>query len=216
MGKLIDLTGQTFGRLTVIERSGTGNTGQAQWKCLCECGKETIVLGDNLRRGKQVSCGCYHSEIMFKHGATVGEKKTQEYVIWCEMKRRCTDNNAEYYKDYGGRGIKVCERWTNSFENFFEDMGKRPSKRHSIDRIYNDGDYEPGNCRWATQSQQSINSRIRSTNKSGYKGITWEARRNSWLAKITINYKSIHLGNFKNLEDAIDARIKAELRYHKK
>lgn len=216
MGKFIDLTNNKFGRLLVIERVWAGNSGQALWKCSCDCGKETNILGDNLRRGKQISCGCYLAERRTTHGATVGGKRSLEYQSWSEMRRRCSDTKTDYYEDYGGRGIAVCERWVHSFENFLEDMGKRPSRRHSIDRIYNDGDYEPSNCRWSTGSEQMMNQRLRSTNTSGYKGITWEARRNSWLAKITLNYKSIHLGNFENIEDAIKARKQAEIRYHNK
>lgn len=215
VGKFIDLKGNRFDRLLVIERSGTGNTGQALWKCLCDCGKEANVLSDNLKRGKQRSCGCLLIESRITHGATSGGK-TEEYKVWQEMRRRCNDEKSNNYHLYGGRGIKVCERWENSFENFLEDMGKRTSPRHSIDRIFNDEDYKPGNCRWATGSEQSINQRIRKTNTSGYKGVSWEARRNSWLAKITLNYKSIHLGNFENIEDAIKARKQAEIRYHNK
>ena len=213
MGKFIDLTGQKFERLLVIERSGTGSTGQAIWKCKCDCGKEVNVLSDNIKRGYTVSCGCYHAEKMIKHGHTKG-KKTVEYIAWESMKRRCSDENHPEYHHYGGKGITVCERWIHSFENFLEDMGKKTSKNHSLDRIFGNGNYEPSNCRWATGSQQSINQKIRNTNTSGHKGISWEKRRGSWIAKITINYKSIHLGQFDNIEDAIEARRKAEIKYH--
>lgn len=216
MGAFIDLTGQAFGRLTVVRRAGTGNTGQSNWECLCECGKTANVLSDNLRRGKQVSCGCYHLETITTHGHSRKGKITPEYRAWQGMKRRCTDVNHEDYVNYGGRGITVCEQWESSFETFLEDMGKKPSKRHSIDRIFTDGNYEPSNCRWSTHSEQTINQRLRKTNTSGHKGITWETRRNKWLAKITLNRKSIHLGNFEKIEDAIEARNKAEIKYHKK
>lgn len=216
MGAFIDLKGKRFERLLVLERNGTGNTGQAIWKCLCDCGKEVNVLSDNLKRGKQVSCGCFHKEKISKHGATVNGIKSAEYKVWQEMRRRCADVHSKNYHLYGGRGIKVCDRWLNSFENFLEDMGKRTSPKHSIDRIFNNEDYKPGNCRWATGSEQSINQRIRNTNTSGHKGVSWENRRKKWIAKITLNYKSIHLGTFDNIDDAIFARKQAEIRYHNK
>jgi hypothetical protein len=214
MGKFIDLTGQIFGRLTVIERNLETDSKRTPWKCRCECGKETIVLGDNLRRGRQVSCGCYHAEKQLKHGATVGGVKSSEYKVWQEMMRRCNNKKSQYYKYYGGRGVIVCERWLNGFENFIEDMGKRPSPKHSIDRINANGNYEPNNCRWATGSQQAVNQRIRNTNKSGHKGVSWDKRKQSWLATITVNYKRIHLGNFKDIKDAIEERKQAETKYH--
>jgi hypothetical protein len=214
VGKFIDLTNQRFGRLLAMERNGTGNTGQANWKCLCDCGKVTNVLGDNLRRGLQVSCGCFHLEKITTHGATKGSKKSIEYKIWQEMRRRCADVHSESFQFYGARGITVCDRWLNSFENFFDDMGKRPSPRHSIDRIYNDDGYSPSNCRWATGTQQSINQRMRKTNKSGYKGVNWSEKRQLWESRITLNYKMIYLGGFKSIEEAAEARKKAEIRYH--
>lgn len=216
MGKFIDLTGQRFGRLLVTKRNGTGNTGQAVWLCSCDCGKEANVLMDNLRRGKQVSCGCYHLETITTHGATTGKVKTAEYKVWQEMRRRCYDENGAHYKDYGGRGITVCDRWINSFENFLGDMGKRTSSKHSIDRIHNDGDYEPSNCHWATGGEQANNQRMKNTNTSGHKGVSWDKAKNRWIAKIIINYKPIHLGTFKTIEEAVEAREKAEIRYHNK
>lgn len=154
--KLIDLRGQKFGRLLITEFVGRIK-GKTKWKAICDCGNETIVSTSDLRSNNTKSCGCYVLESRIKHGHSRNHKITPEYSVWISMKGRCYNKNEKEYKYYGGRGIIVCDRWLERFDNFFDDMGVRPSKKHSIDRINNDGNYEPSNCRWATTKEQSRN-----------------------------------------------------------
>ena len=161
-----DLTGQKFGRLTVIEFSRIADGGEAVWKCKCFCGAISFVLGSAIRSGSTKSCGCFRLEILrrkgknFKHGHTIGGR-SPEYKAWANLVYRCGNKNSTDYARYGGRGISVCKRWRDSFEAFLQDMGRRPSPELSIDRINNNGNYSKRNCRWATRSQQQLNQRRR-------------------------------------------------------
>lgn len=205
MSALIDLTGRVFGRLTVIRRHGSvgNNTG---WECLCSCGNTRTISRENLRVGRTKSCGCLRKDLMTTHGLS----KHDGYNSWSDMIKRCTYKDMPVYRYYGGRGVKVCERWM-SLENFLSDMGPRPSKRHSIDRIDNDGDYEPSNCRWATQTQQNRNRRARSLSISGINGVIWN--RGKWLVNIGVNYKQINLGRTDDFFEACCLRKSAENKY---
>lgn len=151
----VDHTGKKFGRLTVIEYSHT-NGKRSMWRCLCDCGNEKIVNGHELACGDTKSCGCIRGQSNITHGDSRG-KKTKEYRTWTGIITRCYNINHHKYPSYGGRGIVMCDRWRNSYENFLSDMGRAPSPKHSIDRPNVNGNYEPGNCRWATDAEQCEN-----------------------------------------------------------
>ena len=157
-----DLTGKRFSRLLVVSYVGKSahKRPKTSWLCICDCGKETVVISGTLNNGTTRSCGCLkdemHIERIYKHGSAY----TSEYRIWQDMKSRCLNPNSESYKYYGGRHpnpITICERWQNNFQVFLADVGRRPSLKHSLDRIDNLRGYEPGNVRWATSIQQMRN-----------------------------------------------------------
>lgn len=162
-----DLTGRRFGSLVALEREGATRWGTPLWRCRCDCGTEKLVASHNLLGGSTKSCGCRQGEHrpFVKHGAARRKSITAEYRIWQHVRSRCNDSGSDSWKWYGGRGISVCTRW-DSFEAFLADMGPRPSPLHSIDRKDNDGNYEPGNCRWTTSGVQLANQRKRGISRA--------------------------------------------------
>ena len=158
MPKLIDLTGKRFGKLVVIKISRKDNNRQYYWICQCDCGNTKEVLGNNIKRELTTSCGCIHKEMMRKnkYGLTHNMTGTVEHKAWDSMKQRCNNPNNH---NYGKRGIVVCNRWLTSFENFYEDMGSKPGQKYTLERINNNGNYEPSNCKWATTLEQNRNMR---------------------------------------------------------
>lgn len=153
MPRLINLVGRRFGRLLVVERDPPH-----KWVCKCDCGSVVRVFSQNLRRDHTQSCGCIARMVGFAVKTIHGQTSTPEFHTWSHIRQRCENPSNRRYAYYGGRGITVCERW-HSFEMFMEDMGPRPSPGHSIERIDNSKGYEPGNCIWATRSQQMRNTR---------------------------------------------------------
>ena len=159
MRKRLDLTGQRFERWTVVAFSRVDQHGNTCWLCRCDCGEQKLVRGSDLRRGSTNSCGCLQREISARHGHVHGGSLSREYHSWHMMIQRCTNPKAPNVKYYGGRGIMLCSRWLQ-FENFLADMGRKPSTLYSLDRFpNNDGNYKPGNCRWATRKEQRENQR---------------------------------------------------------
>ena len=188
---LIDLVGQRFGRYLVISRA-ENKCGKTHWNCMCDCGKSKSVYAGSLRAGTSTSCGCQRDEETsrrnFKHGVAAGCHAAQPprtYNCWRNMKARCQNPKNPKYPVYGGRGITVCESW-QTFANFYADMGDCPAK-HSIDRIDNDGNYEPSNCRWATDGQQG-------SNKSTNTNLTFNGKTmtvSEWAREIGIHHTTI-------------------------
>lgn len=152
-----NLLGMRFGRLVVIRRSGTRKA-FALWECQCDCGNLCDIRSDSLKTTTR-SCGCIAVETSTVHGDASGGKVSTEYRSWASAINRCSNPENNAWADYGGRGITVCERWRSSFPAFLEDMGRKPTPRHSIDRVDSDKGYEPGNCRWATKKEQANNRR---------------------------------------------------------
>ena len=193
---------QRFGRLIVKEIIFEGK--KCICKCVCDCGKVKDIYKNNLIWGRTKSCGCLRKELMSKRATKHGMSSKKVYVSWYRMLRRCYVISDIGYKDYGNRGIKVCERW-HKLENFYEDMGDRP-KGKTLARINNEGNYELNNCRWADLSIQNRNQRTRKDNTSGIKGVNLHKRMNRWVVRVQRYGKRITLGYFKTKEEAIQTR----------
>jgi hypothetical protein len=203
--------GQRYGQLLAIEfvecvkREGVKRCRSLKlWRFRCDCGNSTVIPETFARSGNTTSCGCQRLRGMWKHGHAGERKLSAEYRSWSAMRQRCFNVKGVGYKDYGERGITVCDRWRHSFENFLADMGPRPSPKHSLDRFPNqNGDYEPGNCRWATASEQS-------RNKRNTKIVEFDGRRLCLIdacRKAKVDYTTVakRLRDGWNLEEAVSA-----------
>jgi hypothetical protein len=201
MGRLVDLTGVRFGRLTVVGRCESNKSRHISWDCVCDCGSGVTVFGDNLNRGHTKSCGCLRVDTSRTHGMY----GTRTYRTWNMMKQRCTNPGNTSYKSYGGRGIKICDKWLTSFEDFHKDMGDRPEGM-SLDRVDNNGGYCKENCKWSTPKEQASNRRMQSNNKSGVTGVSWDNSYGRWVA----SYKGKFLVGTDSFEEACRVRSEAE------
>jgi len=217
-GKLKNLEGQQFEELTVLSRFGSTPTNKATWLCKCSCGKSCIAVGSYMADGRKVSCGCLgraqNSLKHTKHGQATARATSRVYHTWVGMVHRCTNSKSTVWKNYGGRGIKVCSAWLR-FENFYADMGDRPEGL-SLDRTDVNGNYEPGNCRWADKWTQARNKRVRKG--VGRRGTGIDTVHGShYRVRITIKGSLKHLGCFpltpEGLERAKAVRELAEFLY---
>lgn len=212
--KAIDLSGQKFNMLTAITMlPPKGPSRCVRYLCKCDCGSETIVPSSPLRSGATKSCGCLARKVRGDMNRTHGGAGATEYSAWLEMKKRCLNSKSKTFLYYGGRGIKVCAQWVNDFAQFLRDVGKKPTPQHSLDRINPNGDYEPHNCRWATKTEQSRNTRKHNQAKNGAPGILWRPHASNYEVRIIANGVHFYLGVFDNLFDACCARRSAENRY---
>lgn len=181
-----DLTGQVFDRLTVIGRDSKANS-EWRWLCLCKCGQSKIVRGSCLRNGVTRSCGCYRDEQTRAATSTHGKSNTREYRIWKQAKNRCFSPAVKGYDYYGARGITMCEDWKKDFAAFYRDMGPCPLGL-TLERINNDGHYEPGNCKWASRVEQARNTR--DATFVTHEGETLHLKE--WAERTGIQYKTLH------------------------
>lgn len=212
-----DLSGKVFGRLKVLRRvedveEPSGKL-RPMYECICSCGNLKNIRSSSLRSGATKSCGCLSVDTARKVSTTHGLSSSSTYRSYRHMLERCSNPKEAGFEDYGGRGITVCDRWVESFENFLEDMGVKP-ENHVIDRIDPDGNYCPNNCRWVDRNTSSYNTRMQKTNTTGRTGVYWFKRVSKWIAAIHYNNKQIHLGYFSEFRDAVKARESAEIKYY--
>lgn len=187
MPRFIDLTDQTFNRLTVLHRV-ENNKREARWECRCKCGNITIVTSFRLTSGRTKSCGCLQRELVGNMNKTHGLAGIPEYKIWIGIIQRCTDSNQKSFKNYGGRGITICKKWRNDFMAFYDDIGTKPTPKHTIERIDNNGNYEPSNCKWATCQENTNNKR----NNHFITINNWTLTIAQWARFVGIKWETLH------------------------
>lgn len=193
MSKALNLLGQRFGRLTVIEQAASRKLSPrhtvTMWVCKCDCGNLITTRSDSLRSGRTQSCGCFREERILSNKRIHGMSKERLYVTWANMKKRCFNPKGTEYNNYGGRGISVCEEWRNSFKSFYEwAMSNGYEENLTIERIDVNGNYEPSNCRWITRNEQSLN-------KTTSHYLTYDKKTQTikeWADEIGIKYDTLH------------------------
>ena len=207
MGKKLELTGERFGRLLVIRDSGKRAYGShVLWKCKCDCGVIKNIIGYSLTSGLTKSCGCYQKERVVETFTKHGLAGTKLHEVWHNIKKRCNNPELKDYKNYGERGITICDEWKNDFVAFYEFAIKNGWKESlRIDRIDNNGNYEPSNCRFITHRKNCLNRSFKPKG-SGYVGVSLSENRKSWRSRINIYGKEICFGTFKTKIAAVIAR----------
>lgn len=205
MGKFKDITGQRFGKLKVIEKVDKDKYGHTRWLCECDCGNKKIISGKSLRNGHTQSCGCYHKKQISKLNLKHGKSNLRIHKIWSNIKQRCFNENNLRYQYYGARGITICNEWKDDFMSFYNWAMMNGYKDNlSIDRIDVNGNYEPSNCRWATQSEQNANTRNRKNSTTGQRNIY--KFKNYFLVIIKYKNEIIFRKKFSSLDEAINER----------
>lgn len=209
--KFVDMLGKRYSRLIAIAKAKSGKTRGVRWLFRCDCGNEIEAYGCSVRSGTTKSCGCYKQEVNIRRTTKHGLSHTLEYQVWAAMRQRCKPVEQGGHPRYGGRGIKVCERWMNSFVDFNSDMGPRP-KGFTLERQDNDGDYEPGNCIWADWFTQNQNQGLMSTNKTGIKGVC-KLANGKFSAELSVRGEKVLKKKFSSFKEAVKARKEAELEF---
>ena len=210
--RLLNLEGQSFGELKAL-RPGPKKGNKTTWICLCSCGQEHIVASGNLVSGTVKTCGhtIYKLKRELKGRFISGSKPPAEYWVRANMLRRCLNSKHPQFNSYGGRGITVCAEWQASFETFYNDMGPRPSKKHSLERIDNEQGYSKENCCWALKQRQSANRRALGVSSTGVVGVRKQGAK--FYPRIVVNYKEVYLGGYSTLKEAIEVREFVRLKY---
>lgn len=208
--------GQRYGRWLLIEEATRYDKDGViilYWKCRCDCGTISEVSSGGLLGGYSQSCGCLQREAASTIHTKHKMSSSRLYRRWASMKARCDNPKDPSYENYGGRGIKVCNSWLESFENFYKDMGGYPED-FSLDRIDVNGNYCPENCRWTDRSEQNYNTRKHKNNTSGYVGVSWDKSKNKWGCRLYKDGIRVLDKYFKDINDAIKERLAAELKYY--
>mgnify|MGYP000617857982 CR=1 FL=1 len=208
------MIGQKFNRLTitnVLKPNQKIGRRETIMVCKCDCGKVWKGPFYKLKSGHTKSCGCYQREWAADNARIHGKYYEPEFQVWKDMIERCS--SIRFARWYGH--VVVCKKWKTSYDAFLKDVGRRPNKRYSIDRIDPAGNYEPGNVRWTTRSVQSRNTKNHCTNKTGTRGVSYSKQKLKFRAQISVANKSVHLGYFDKVEDAIVARLKGEKKHWK-
>ena len=214
ISKLKDLVGQKIGRWTVLQIADKNKWGKSQWLCRCECGNEKIVSSSSLVNGKSKSCGCYHRDVLINMTTTHGKSNTRLNKIWRGIKQRCLNKKAKAYEKYGKVGIGICKEW-EEFVPFMEwSLKNGYTDELTLDKIDNDKNYGPSNCRWVDKKMQARNQRPRNTNKTGVVGVAFRKDQSKYRVTIDDNEgKRINLGQYDTLEEAKEVRKRAELKH---